>query len=383
MNWYHRIAGFSFILIILSLTVILLVQPDRAYSAREKRNLSQKPELSLSSLADGSFMDSIEDYTADQFPGRNALMTVKTTISRLIGKRESQGVYLCENDYLMERFDAPDPDNKEETIQEMADFAARHEGTDFYFLLAPNAIAICPELLPKDAPKASESAYIDGFYGRLGSSFTCIDVRERFFAEKDNVQLYYRTDHHWTTDGAKLAYELLRERMDIKNDIPFTGGVVCNNFFGSLSSKSGFETGTADSIKIFLPEYPEDQRDNSLYTISYADTLKKASSCYETDALSGDDPYQVFFGSNHPLFTIDTSLESDRKLLVIKDSYANCLIPFLIPEYRRITVVDPRYFYDDIDALMISEQFDEVLFLYNVNTLSEDTSLKTVLRNQQ
>ena len=177
MNWYHRIAGFSFILIILSLTVILLVQPDRAYSAREKRNLSQKPELSLSSLADGSFMDSIEDYTADQFPGRNALMTVKTTISRLIGKRESQGVYLCENDYLMERFDAPDPDNKEETIQEMADFAARHEGTDFYFLLAPNAIAICPELLPKDAPKASESAYIDGFYGRLGSSFTCIDVR--------------------------------------------------------------------------------------------------------------------------------------------------------------------------------------------------------------
>ena len=131
------------------------------------------------------------------------------------------------------------------------------------------------------------------------------------------------------------------------------------------------------------PEESDENTDKTLYTVTYADTLKKSASCYEPEALEGDDPYQVFFGSNHPLFTIDTSAASDRKLLILKDSYANCLIPFLIPHYQNITVVDPRYYYDDIDALMVSGQFDDVLFLYNVNTLSQDTSLKTVLRNRQ
>ena len=300
-----------------------------------------------------------------------------------VGSRESQGVYLCEDDYLMERFDAPNEENKEETITAMADFASRHTDTKFYFLLAPNALCIYPEPLPENAPNANENIYIDSFYGRLGSSYTCVDIRDDFSAAKADTQLYYRTDHHWTTDGAEIAYRRLREKMGFLQDVPFTGGTVTNSFFGSLSAKSGFRTGKADAIRICLPDYPEEMKEHSLYTVTYSENMRRSVSCYETDALTGDDPYQVIFGSNHPLFTIDTSLESDRKLLVIKDSYANCLIPFLIPEYRRITVVDPRYYYDDIDALMISEQFDEVLFLYNVNTLSTDTSLKTVLKNEQ
>ena len=383
MKWYHRIIGFLFIVTLLTLFAVLLVQPQKAYSAREKRNLSTRPSLSLSSLADGSFMDGTEDFAADQFPGRNAWMTVKTTLSRFLGSRESQGVYLCKDDFLMERFNTPDRENKEETIAAMADFASRHEDAKFYFLLAPNALCIYPELLPKNAPNASEDAYIDEFYGKLGTAYTCVDLREDFRAAKNDVQLYYRTDHHWTTDGAEIAFRRLRESMNFTQNVPFIGGTVTNSFFGSLSAKSGFRTKKADAIRIYLPDYPEEQKDDSFYTVTYSENMHRSSSCYETDALTGEDPYQVFFGSNHPLFTIDTSLESDRKLLVVKDSYANCLIPFLIPEYRRITVVDPRYYYDDIDALMISEQYDEVLFLYNVNTLSTDTSLKTVLKNEQ
>ena len=383
MKWYHRYVGFSFILIVLTFAVILLVQPDRAYSAKEKRNLQQKPALSAGSLLDGSFMDGIEDYAADQFPARNALMNVKTGILRAFGDRESQGVYLCSDDTLMERFDTPDPENMEETLKEAADFSARHSQADFYFLLAPNAIDICPELLPGNAPTASEDAYIDSIYSRLGSTFHCVDIREDFRAHKDDTQLYYRTDHHWTTEGASIAYDKLGSAMGLQKSVPFRPSVVCNDFFGSLSAKSGFTTGKADAVTIYLPEYPKDRLDESYYTVTYAEDLRRTASCYETEMLESDDPYQVFFGSNHPLFTIDTSAESDRKLLIIKDSYANCLIPFLIPEYRRIVVVDPRYYYDDLDALMISEQFDEVLFLYNANTLSTDTSLKTVLRNEQ
>lgn len=383
MRWYHRYVGFSFILIILAFTVILLVRPDRAYSEKEKRSLSGKPALTLNTLSDGSFMDGIEAYAADQFPGRNALMTMKTSLLLFTGDRESQGVYYCGDDRLMERFYPADPENTEETIQEMADFSARHENTDFYFMLVPSAIAVYPELLPKNAPTASEDAYIDDFYSRLGSSYNCIDVREALNSHKDDTLLYYRTDHHWTTDAAYLAFGVLQQQMNLSSPVTFRSGIVCNEFFGSLSAKSGYLTKKADAIRVYLPEYPEELMDNSYYTVTYPENMKRSGSCYETDALLTDDPYQVFFGSNHPIFTIDTSLESDRKLLVVKDSYANCLIPFLIPDYKRITVVDPRYYYDDIDALVISEGYDEVLFLYNANTLSADTSLKTVLKNNQ
>ena len=383
MNWYHRYVGFSFILIVLALSVVLLARPQRDYSSQEKRNLSKRPALTLSTLTDGSFMDGMEDYAADQFPARNAFMTAKTGLLRLLGDRESQGVYLCKDDSLMERFDRPDQENMDETIREMAAFAARHENSAFYFLLAPTAPAIYPERLPKNAPMSSEDDYIDAFYQGLGERFSCVDIREKFLSEKDRTQLYYRTDHHWTTDGAFIAYGMLSDAMGLSSPVSFHSGTVTNDFFGSLSGKSGYQTKTADSIKVYLPDYPEELKDESYYTVTYADTLTKAASCYETDALLGDDPYQVFFGSNHPLITIETSADTERKLLILKDSYANCLIPFLIPSYKNITVVDPRYYYDDIDALMISGQFDEVLFLYNANTLSTDTSLKTVLRNQQ
>ena len=240
MKWYHRYVGFSFILIILSLTVILLVRPDRAYSVKEKRNLAQKPALSAGSLFDGSFMDGIEDYAADQFPARNALMNMKTGILRAFGDRESQGVYLCKDDSLMERFDLPDSDNQAETIREMADFAARHQNTEFYFLLAPNAIAVSPELLPKNAPTESEDAYIDRFYGSLGKAYHCVDVRDSFIKHKDDTQLYYRTDHHWTTEGAYIAFDKLASEMRLQRSVSFHPSVVCNDFFGSLSAKSGY-----------------------------------------------------------------------------------------------------------------------------------------------
>ena len=398
MKIFHRIIAIIFILAVSGLSLIHAAVPDRAYSAGEKRALQQFPELSLQSLASGRFMERTEDYLADQFPLRSQAMSLKTGTQVLLGKRESHGVYYCGGDRLMERFNGMDSDNYTETMAALQSFAARYEDPEFYFLLVPNAVWRYPGLLPEGAVTEDQNAFMDQFFSDISESMTPIDVRQEFRAFMPREALYYRTDHHWTTDGAyqaaKKVYSEIRARDTVKpeegsawnykfpvlGEMPeFTRRILKNDFAGSLVAESGFPVRTADWLSVYFPKTAGE----FLYTVNYGADGGMKASCYDVSKLDTDNPYEVFFGGNHPLVEIETSLASTRSILIVKDSYANALIPFLIPEYRHLTVVDPRYYYDNIDYLMASGSFQEVLFLYNVNTFSEDTSLKTVLRNEQ
>ena len=145
-----------------------------------------------------------------------------------------------------------------------------------------------------------------------------------------------------------------------------------------LYSKSGFVNGLDDKIKIFLPENKKNHINSVIY---YADTKKKTTNFYQLKNLKKKDAYTVFGGSNHPLYTIQTPCDSKRNLLLIKDSYANSMIPFLSQHYKRIVVVDPRYFYDSVKDLIASNGITDVLFLYNANTFFLDNSLEMMLRD--
>ena len=398
MKVFHRIIAIIFILAVLGLSVWHFVTPDRAYSAGEKRALEQFPELSLNSVASGRFMERAEDYLADQFPLRTQAMSLKTGTQLLLGKRESQGVYYCGDDRLMERFGGMDPENYQETVTALLDFVSRHEGPEYYFLMVPNAVWRYPELLPGDAETEDQNIFLDRFFEEIGEAMTPVDIRSEFSTYVPKADLYYRTDHHWTTDGAYLAAKRVFSEIQARDTVTaeegsawnyklpllgempaFTRRIVKNDFAGSLVAESGFPVRTADWISIYLPE----EEGKVLYTVNYGEGQGISASCYDASKLETDNPYEIFFGGNHPLIEIETSLASTRSILIVKDSYANAFIPFLIPEYRHLTIVDPRYYYDNIDFLMASGAFQEVLFLYNVNTFSEDTSLKTVLQNEQ
>lgn len=108
---------------------------------------------------------------------------------------------------------------------------------------------------------------------------------------------------------------------------------------------------------------------------------KKTATLYDTSKLKGKDKYALFLGGNYPILDIKTTADSTDRLLIIKDSYANSLIPFLIPYYREIVVVDPRYYYDDIEKVMKKDNITSVLFLYNGNTFVKDNSISGVLQN--
>ena len=149
--------------------------------------------------------------------------------------------------------------------------------------------------------------------------------------------------------------------------------VLTNSFEGTLASKSGKHT-AVDAITAYEPL----GTDVSYYVV-YDSTQEKAGSVYVDSALDSKDKYTVFFGGNHSLVTIKTTANNGRVLLIFKDSYANCFVPFLIPYYQQIVMVDPRYYYDNVEQLMTQRGVTDVLFLYNFSTFSADTALADTL----
>ncbi|MCR4928271.1 MAG: hypothetical protein K5927_09860 [Lachnospiraceae bacterium] len=372
LSAYYKLTAIFFIAVTAIFLIAGIVLKDREYSSKEKRNLKSFPAVSFESLTKGEFENGLEEYIADQFACRDILMTAKTAVKMATGKKESQGVILCEDGWLLQPLNEPDAELFDDMTSSVKDFAARYPDIKMYFMPVPTSAWYKKDLLPAGVYSADQDAYIDRIKESLKGSLQVVDVRELFNMEK-LTQLYYRTDHHWTTDGAYTAYA------------EFTGyngafipyyepSVVANDFSGSLVSKSGFITTARDAVKIYVPQFEQH------YVVTYEAEQKKSASLYEPEYLRSDDPYMVFFGGNHAKITIETAAESSRKILVFKDSYANSFIPFLLEDYELITVIDPRYYYDDLDTLIKLNGYTDVLFLYNVNTLAEDRNLQGVLK---
>jgi len=115
--------------------------------------------------------------------------------------------------------------------------------------------------------------------------------------------------------------------------------------------------------------------------VEYKDEGEKASSVWKTAQLETRDKYTVFFGGNHAEIRIQTDIASDRILLILKDSYANCFVPFLIPYFAYIILIDPRYYSGDLNLVMEVEKVTDVLFLYNAATFATDTALQRVIKD--
>ncbi len=367
---YNCIWGILMVAVLGALAILLMAYPDMKYSEQEKRNLSQAPVLRVDTLADGSYMSGMEDYLADQFPYRNQFVEWKATMDRALGKLQSNEVFYCADGYLMENFLEKSPENTEQTIQAINELAKAADDARVTMLLIPNAISIYPEKLPEDISVADQNAYMDRFSRGLSEKVNFVDVRELFAESKEQVKLYYRTDHHWTTDAAYLAFQEVAPVMNLTMG-EFMAGTICDSFYGSLSAKSGYRPKNADSIKAYLKKEPQ------LYTFMHGSEV--GASLYLTEKLEQGDAYEVFLGGNYPEATIRTTVDTTRKLLVIKDSYANCFLPFLLDTYKEIKVIDPRYYAQDLETLLGSGIYEEVLLLYNVNTLSADNSLKSLV----
>lgn len=365
------LAGF-FLLILIVFAFINLVVKDRDFSDTENRNLAQKPSFSMSTLVDGSYFSGLTDHFNDQFFARDGWISMKLKADMAMGKKETGGVFLCDEGYLMGNPDQPNDESVAKNIEAINSFAQQHRDISCRMMMAPTSASILTQYLPKNAPVENQLEDMEVYRQGLDPAVQYIDVAA-ILQKHSEEYIYYRTDHHWTSLGAYYAFTESTGVLGIGNPITdYTTYTLTESFQGTLASKSG-SYASVDSIDIYVPN-----SDVQFY-VSYPDTQEKVCSLYRSECLENKDQYTVFFGGNHPILEIRTTANNDRSLLVFKDSYANCFMQFLTPYYENIVMVDPRYYYDSLDSVLNSYGITDVLYLFCADTLLTDGALADVL----
>jgi len=363
-----------FCIAIAAVPLITIIIPDKQMSQSENRVLKQRPSFSLSAIADGSFMDNFEKYLSDQFPLRDKVISSKTSFDRIIGQKQENGVYIGKKNYLFEKQTAFDEAHVKTLTDAIDAFSKKYPKLKKAFILSPNSSCLLSEYLPSGVKEPDQREQLKKIQTPVTKSgFKWIDCAKLFDVEKDKTALFYRTDHHWTTRAAYSAFQSLSKEWKLNSKVKYSFSTVSDSFQGTLASSSGVNNIT-DKVEICVPASSK-----SSYIVSYETSGKKTATLFEKEKLNQKNQYEVFLGGNYDKVIISTAEETKNTLLLLKDSYANCMIPMLTPYFSKIVVIDPRYLSDSLSEIMKEYQFTHMLFVYNVNTFIADTSLVDVL----
>lgn len=364
-----------FCFLIGAMLLYYVVAPDKDMSEAENRPLQKRPSFSVSSFADGSFMDSMEKWLSDQFPLRDKAVSFKTLADRIAGKKEQNGVYFGKDGFLFEKGSGYDEERISNTTSAMKRFMKKYGIENSAVIITPNSSEMLPDYLPEFAKEESQKEMLSDIRKKLKKGGAAwIDCHKLLSSYEDKTELYFRTDHHWTVRAAYEVFKDLRSKWELEEKgVKFKFHTVTDDFRGTLSSSSGVDTVT-DKIEICMPE----KKDMSYVVVWESQGLRKAT-LFDRAKLNSKNKYEVFLGGNYDKIEITTNNDNMKSLLVFKDSYANSMIPMLTPYFSKIVIVDPRYYSDEIDNLIADNDFTHLLFLYNVNTFLEDTSIRKVL----
>ncbi len=367
-----------------ALLAAFIVMPVRDFSERENRYLAPAPALNLRTVTDGSFMEDIEEYVSDHFPFRDFWIGVNTRAARLRGKTLINGVYFSADDYLIEDYESSG--NMSKIAKAVNAFAEKVKGqAKVTFMAVPTSVVINKDRLPAGTQSDADEQKAD--IEELYSGLECFTVPLADTLSASHYQSYYRLDHHWTTMAAQRGYEAYRRSCyslwaalqsnteEVANH-PFESReygyeLVSDSFRGTLFNKVG-ECGLG-SDSIYTPAGLD------LEGVTCLDDSGREVPIFNYNKLFTADQYAYFLSGNHPVLTITNSYnEGAPDILVIKDSYANCMIPFMTLDYHTITVIDPRYYGDSISLYVTENGIEEVLFVYNMNTLGTDLGIRRV-----
>lgn len=368
---YYKLLGIVLSLFVITFTILFLFQKKVTFSENENRYLSKFPTFSFENLKSGKYTEGMKDYLSDHFPFRDFFMSVKTKTDLMSGKELINNVYIGKEEYLLENYKKPVNSNR--IIDVLNKFYGDMNYINMNLMLVPTSITINASKLPKNAPTYSQTEEINNIYSKI--KFDTIDVTDALERGNQDYQMFYRLDHHWTSYGAYYAYLEFCKANDLKPlDITeFDIQEVTSDFNGTLYSKTNLYTLTPDKIHIFIPK-------NHNYEVNYVSTKRVTDTLYEEKYLQEKDKYSYFLDNNHPLITItNKEIHNGKELLVIKDSYANSMIPFLVNHYEKVHVIDPRFYKLSIeDYLKENSNIKDLLILYNMNTIDQDLGILTI-----
>lgn len=349
-------------------TVWDLLTPAKNFSEFENRYLKQRPTLSWDGLMDNSYTQSYESFINDQFVLRNQWIDLKSKTEAGLLKVENNGIVYGKNHMMFEKYQSFDAEQLEKNLGFIEEFAQGKQSLTLAVI--PSGYEIYPENLPYGLLQVDQKNEIGAIYDRLGAKMQTIDLYPAL-TEHKNDYIYYRTDHHWTTDGAYLAYV---QYCAAKGFTPVSLDDLSRreegDFYGTYFNKSKNTAAQPDTLTYF--EIPmESVTIDGVEKDGYLDTAQ----------FEGRDKYAAFLYGNNGV-TILKSANNGRhedgktsRILLIKDSFANCFSPFLTYNYDEVYVVDLRSFPKGMTELLENTSFDDILIMYNFMNLESDTNL--------
>lgn len=356
---YSRFLTAGFCIFLAGLLVWHIALPDRDKSETENRTLAQLPEFSWAALVDGSYTESVEEYFADQFPLRDQWMVLKARTEQWLGKREFHDVYLCD-DTLISKVEVPAESLVEKNLSYIDRLKEKTEANVTLGMI-PSAAEIWKDRLPFGAQSWDQTALL---------AQSDVDFRSVLAAHADE-QIFYRTDHHWTTLGAFYGANALLKSlgMDPLKETDFTPETVSDTFYGTLYSQSGVHWLEPDILEFWVEE-------DGLSVTSWRTGKEEAASLYDLSYLDVKDKYSAFLGGNQPLCVIkNENLTDGRKLLLIRDSYADSMAPFLAQRFSEVHLVDLRYYRFPVATYAAENAIDEIAVVYSAQNFISDVNL--------
>ncbi len=341
------------------LAVCGLLWPQREMSALENRHLAPRPQLRADSALSGAFSSQAERSLSDQFPLREAWLWVNSLYDMALAKAERNQILIGKNGRLFEPCAALDTG----TLFDNADAAAKlgtASGLDVWLMLVPMASGVYTHELPWLYQADDQQALLAQAY--LRSRAFPLDILSAMRA-RQGEGLFYRSDHHWTAAGARVAYETLAALWQFAPRQP-ERELRVQGFLGTLAARAASPFIRPETLRFDLYEGIE------LYI-----GANKMDGLYDPAQLEKHDKYAaLLYGSAEGIITL-VNPRAQGKLLVIRDSYANALLPALAAHFGRVTAVDPRYCRDDILPLCKREGVERILCVYGLSTWLSDRNL--------
>ena len=362
---YSRFVTALFCLFLGGLLAWHIALPDREKSEVENRTLAQLPAFSWQALKDGTYTADVEEYFADQFPLRDDWTVLKARAEQLLGKRLFNGVYLC-GDTLISKVDEPADGLDGKNLGYVAQLAEKTDAP-VYLGLIPSAAEIWSGLLPDGAESFDQAAFLDRA-AELG--LPMVDFLGTLESHADEP-IFYRTDHHWTTLGAFYGANALLEALGKEplSQDGFTPETVSQDFNGTLYSTSGVHWLTPDTMEFWV-------EDADLEITSWRTGAPEPGALYDRSYLEQKDKYSAFLGGNQPLCVIRNEAQAGQgKLLLIRDSYSDALVPFLAQRFEEVHLLDARYYRAPASRYAADNGMDAVVVLQSVPNFITDRNL--------
>lgn len=342
--------------IVLALYLTLMAGTIRSFDAEKF------PRPTVKTLSNGVWAQALEAYLEENIGFHDSLFRLKTETDLLVGEKMIRNVYVAD-EMLLERLEA---DHNTQYISNAADglhtFADTYQ-VPSYLLLVPSASEIYESRLPANAVKADQESEIREMYTQVSGSIRCLDAHAVLSSLTDEY-IYYRTDTHWTSYGAYCVYRSAIQKMGF-TAIPYNRYVISHmstEFRGDLYQRTLYDRVKADVLDDYTYEGSSSITSVTAY---YTDgrVEQRSTELHDAAALETEDMYRFYLGESCDKLLIHTDLDNGKRLLLYKDDFADCFIPFLLQHYSEICVVDLQRMGTAFETAADPADYTQVLFL--------------------